>query len=65
MKRKLRTRLDAMFPVDNKVIEAGRDREKIRNDLLFSPGDTVFAVDFRRGHTWIKGIIDERKNNIL
>ena len=65
MKRKLRTRLDAMFPVENKVIAAGRDREKIRNELLFSPGDTVSAVDFRPGHTWIEGRIEERKNNLV
>ena len=57
MKRKLRTILDAMFPVDNKVIEAGRDREKIINNVLFSPGDTVPAVDFRLGYTLIKGRI--------
>ena len=29
MKRKLRTRFDAMFPLENKVIEPGSDKEKI------------------------------------
>ena len=37
IKRKLRTRLDAMFQVQNKVTEAGGDREKLRNIVLFSP----------------------------
>ena len=54
-----------MFPVDNKVIKAGRYREKIINDVLFSPGDTVSSVDFKRGHTWIEGIIEKRKNNLV
>ena len=65
MKRKLRIRLDAMFPVENKVIVSERAIDKIRMYVLFSLGDTVSAVDFRRGHTWIEGRNEERKNNLV
>ena len=65
MNRKLRTRLDAMFPAESKVIEAGKDRVKIMNEARFNPGDTVSAVDFRRGHTWIDGRIEEKNNNLV
>ena len=33
--------------------------------MMYSPEDTVFAVDFRPGHTWIEGRIEERKNNLV
>ena len=62
MGRTIRSKLDFLRPIEQS--EPKRDDNWGLEENKFEPGETVFAVDFRKKGTWVEGVIEDIKKSI-